>query len=181
MFGNRSKCPLANPLMSLLMNLLPPPLVNLLFLSLKSSLPLLSSSPSGSQSTKKHHQHHPLSRNDHICSFYLLSVHIVLLSSSDDCGGNAKPSTWPSNFSYVDVVDGFVKCDCACQEGQSTSEVFTGLFNMPFHSSTYYDNHCQWQSAPQAIHDHCLAAGLTPGGKWSVFIAQLKAAHRHHH
>jgi hypothetical protein len=57
------------------------------------------------------------------------------LSSSDDHGGNAKPSTWPSDFYYIDVVDGFVKRDCAHQEGWSTSEVFTGLFNMPFHSS----------------------------------------------
>lgn len=90
----------------------------------------------------------------------------ICLDDSDD----GAVLVWPSDFYVIDIVRGFKSCDQARREGKSVGEAFTLFFDVPFKSSTYYDNRGRWDhAAPQATCDQFVAAGRTSEGQWNQF------------
>lgn len=93
----------------------------------------------------------------------------------DDSEDGAVP-VWPSEFYVIDIVRGFKACDQARREGKSVGEAFTLFFNVPFKSSTYYDNRGRWDAASQTTCDKFVAAGRTPEGRWNLFKKATRVA-----
>ena len=56
----------------------------------------------------------------------------------------------------------------------SQAERFDQVFKRPFVKSTYNDACKRWQLASQDLRDRLLAAGRTPGGRWTILTRAVK-------
>jgi hypothetical protein len=83
---------------------------------------------------------------------------------------------WPAEYYVCDIVRGFDECDKARRAGKNVGLTFEALFEVPFRSTTFYDNRKRWESAPQTVRDKAYAAGRTPKGLWTAFMSLSRSA-----
>lgn len=108
------------------------------------------------------------------------------LYSADNCdGGYEDPSDvneqsdevtvskiWPTEFYAVDIVEGFRFIQDMMALGSIIEDAFDIQFEgIPYVKTTYNDHLRRWTSASQAAKDKALAAGRSPAGLWSKFMA----------
>jgi hypothetical protein len=79
---------------------------------------------------------------------------------------------WPTEFYAIDIVEGFEFIHDMMALGSIIEDAFGIQFEgIPYVKTTYNDHLRRWMNASQPAKDKALAAGRSPAGLWSKFMA----------
>ncbi|KAF8546334.1 hypothetical protein OG21DRAFT_1527896 [Imleria badia] len=83
-----------------------------------------------------------------------------------------KRQVWPHGMYMVDMTARFCQLvSKQLQAAYSPPKLFRLVFGVPFVKPTYYDNLKAWKDMSQHLLEECEAAGHTPSGLWSYYLA----------
>ncbi|KAI0360949.1 hypothetical protein OH77DRAFT_1508140 [Trametes cingulata] len=103
----------------------------------------------------------------------------VTVKVEDSGCGPSLGRKWPLDFTVKEVSDGFKKMHELVKNdplGKLTkAKAFPLVFGVRWTHSTHYKYEKIWSTAPQELRRQFLLLGQQPEGKWSAFLAALKA------
>ncbi|KAG1760564.1 hypothetical protein EV702DRAFT_1242805 [Suillus placidus] len=114
-------------------------------------------------------------------SFTTSSSLSILTLSSDQSISMPLPASrthvWPHGMFTVDMTAGFHQMDNKIlQATYQQEELFQHVFGVPFVKATYHQNHKAWQTTNLNVLVEHEAAGHTPAGLWSRYLAACQDA-----